>query len=298
MKKLLIIFFLLTIGLKTFANQVDNLTTNLEVQDFLLRILNSPKTWDMVRKVTLCDWQKLDVNNDRRSDLLVQASLNDYVYWTHTFVIVDNGNDGYKLCEIGLHEDAYIAKIINDHSQTLIIHNSTDYNYKRNHLARLKKEYKTDTLIYRDGGFVERNKNPAVYVVDSIQFGAFNNWAYQWSPDIEIDIAPSGKAIYTVRRDNIFYTAGTDVSKIYRDFETTIKPDNLKEIYDLINYTAIKTLKDTYAVGATDFSTVSVRIKFRDGSVKYITDYGGQGTFGLKLLYSIFYALRKNQDWK
>jgi hypothetical protein len=187
MKKLLLIFFLFCTAAGASANQADNLLTNLEVQDFLNRILNSTKDWRKVKKVTLCHWQKLDVNSDKRTDVLIQASLDDYIYQVFTFVAVDNGTDVYDLAMIGLREDGYLAKIINnDHSQTLIIHNSTDYNYKyvKHYFARLKKELKSDTLIYRNGGFVERNKNPATYQVDSIKFTWFSAWATR-NPQIE-----------------------------------------------------------------------------------------------------------------
>jgi hypothetical protein len=301
MKKLLLIFFLLIICLKTFANQVDNLRSNLEVQDFLTRLLNTPKGWNVVKKVKLCSWQKLDVNNDKRSDLLVQAWINDYIYDdAGTFVAVDNGNDAYTVVSIGLREDGYLAKIINDHGQSLIIYNSTNYNYDYpKHLtSRLKKEYKSDTLVYRDRGFVEHNKNPASYQVDSVKFTSFINYTGSQSPDREMVIDNLGNAKYTYRRDNVYYAGKIDLSKIYRDFDSIIRPETLKEIYDLIDYLDIKKLKNNYSIGWTDNYTTTIRVKFSDGSVKYISDYGGEGTFGLKLLFSKYYALIKNQDWK
>jgi hypothetical protein len=51
-------------------------------------------------------------------------------------------------------------------------------------------------------------------------------------------------------------------------------------------------------VGWTDDQTAWLRIRFSDGTVKEIKDYGLKGTFGLRLIYSIFFDLRSNQDWK
>jgi hypothetical protein len=85
---------------------------------------------------------------------------------------------------------------------------------------------------------------------------------------------------------------------IFGDFTSIIKPADLNEIHDIINYISIKNLKDYYSIGATDNYTCTIRIKFNDGSIKYISDYGEQGTFGLKLLYSKFFKLINNQDWK
>ena len=77
-----------------------------------------------------------------------------------------------------------------------------------------------------------------------------------------------------------------------------LKQRELTEIIDLISYLDVASLNNNYSVSWTDDQTVFLRVKFADGTVKTITDYGLRGTFGLRHLYNKFFALRTNQDWK
>jgi hypothetical protein len=60
----------------------------------------------------------------------------------------------------------------------------------------------------------------------------------------------------------------------------------------------LKSLQDNYRVPWTDDQTSWLKIKFNDGSVKEIQDYGLRGSFGLRLLYNIFFDLRSSENWK
>lgn len=65
----------------------------------------------------------------------------------------------------------------------------------------------------------------------------------------------------------------------------------------MINYIQLSSLKGRYRVNWTDDQTAKLEIKFNDGQVKEISDYGMIGTFGLDLLYEKFFTLRKTQEW-
>lgn len=81
-------------------------------------------------------------------------------------------------------------------------------------------------------------------------------------------------------------------------FSASLEYDKSEAIFDLLNYLDVKKLNDTYSVSWTDDQTCWLRVKFSDGTVKEIRDYGLKGTFGLRLLYSVFLDLRNNQEWK
>ena len=66
----------------------------------------------------------------------------------------------------------------------------------------------------------------------------------------------------------------------------------------MMNEMNIKDLESSYTVSWTDDQTAKLKISFADGSMKYIQDYGMQGTRGLKILYQKLLALRFNQDWE
>jgi hypothetical protein len=72
----------------------------------------------------------------------------------------------------------------------------------------------------------------------------------------------------------------------------------LTEILGLINYIDPVKLKDEYKVSWTDDQTAWLRVRFSDGTVKEIKDYGLKGSFGLRLLYNKFFELRSSQVWK
>ncbi|HYM93728.1 MAG TPA: DUF6438 domain-containing protein [Chitinophagaceae bacterium] len=143
-----------------------------------------------------------------------------------------------------------------------------------------------DTLVYKFGGFVEENQNPPNYDIDSVEF--HTTYCYGSCPVFSIAMNNTG---------NTVYTAGTYNPKQGK-FTAALKKNNFSDIIGLINYLSIKSLSDDYKVSWTDDQTCWLTVKFSDGTIKTIKDYGLKGTFGLRLLYSLFFDLRSNQDWK
>jgi len=143
-----------------------------------------------------------------------------------------------------------------------------------------------DTLILINGDFIEFNSHPANYEIQSISFKTYG--CFGSCPVYELDIDGKGKATFNAIR--------------YNDqkgrFTTVIKKEKLDEIMELINYIDLKKLKDKYTVTWTDDAGCYLVIKFKDGSVKKIYDYGMIGSFGLSKLYKLIEQLRENHDWK
>jgi hypothetical protein len=60
----------------------------------------------------------------------------------------------------------------------------------------------------------------------------------------------------------------------------------------------VKSLNDKYGSrNITDLPTSYLRIKFTDGTVKNVEDYGKRGTEKLSQIYKFFEDLRLNQQW-
>jgi len=326
MKKLLISVCLLFTAAISFANKVDDLKTDSDVVKFLKPLderfsypgatpLRIYSTEDII-KTNNCDslvstwniknWQKIDLNNDHLTDLIAIVNFSN-------LVVMDKGDNTFQLIRLGQSstEGCQLIDAINYHNQPLVEFHGSYPKAIRDYLKKNKWLPNTDTLIYKYGNIVEFNKEPSNYKIDSITFSSLWGWYGEKMPltnpdyvDRVMKIDRSGRAVLTNNKEFVYYVLAKgqkkprDPSTVSGKFKTKIKKADLEEIYNLINYLSIKKLKDTYAIKWTDDTTSYIRVKFSDGSVKYIADYGGRGTYGLRNLFSKFYALIKSQDWK
>jgi len=287
----------------SFANKVDDLKTDTDVARFIVSldaefhtkyaerfVINST---EQIIKNRNCNglaeswgvqsWQKADFNGDGRTDLLV----NGYWYNYATYLAIDVGNDKFKLITLSYSpfEKCEISNTISSpYGQLVLFHtNKPDQNSGDN----FRKRYpETDTLIYKFESFVEFNKTEAKYNIHSIKF--HSGMCLGTCPDFDIEIDKYGQATYNAG----MYSPNQGI------FEGKIQSKDLDAILNLLNYINVKRLRDNYSVSWTDSPTCTLTIKFSDGSVKKIQDYGEEGTFGLRSVYSLFFALRGNQDWK
>jgi len=287
-------FFLLTIfsallSLSVSANRIDSLKTDNDVVEFL-KSTNADfrsekfnkielRSTETVRQDLNCDgiadkwqvknWEKVDFNGDGRTDLAVMLYWYDY----GVYVVMDNGNNNYKLHTLSynIYEKCELAKPLAANGQQVLL---------------FSEKKSIDTLAYKYGGFVEMNRQPSNYEIDSVEFRT--GFCYGSCPVFTIKFDKNGHAEYD---------AGTYNPKQGKFF-TTLQKDKLDALMGLINYLSVRQLKNDYKVTWTDDQTAWLRVRFADGTVKEIKDYGLKGTFGLRLIYSIFFDLRGNQDWK
>lgn len=297
------LFELLTVDLH--ANRIDSLKTDDDVVAFLKSInpdFRSDKykqielhNTEQVRKDLDCDgmasqwqiqnWEKADFNGDGRTDLLILLYWYDYGVYS----VIDNGDGTFKFLTLSynIYEKCELAKALSLNDQHLLLYyQKVQKQVQVKNTRGFKSVPEIDTLIYKYGGFVEWNPHPSSYAIDSIEFRT--SACFGSCPVFSIDMDKNGNAVYNAQVYN---------SKRGK-FTATLKNENLNEIAGLINYISVKDLNNNYKVSWTDDQTCWLRIRFSDGSVKEISDYGLKGTFGLRLLYSMFFDLRSNQDWK
>lgn len=289
MNRLAFIIIMVLISNQLFANRIDSLQTDKDVVAFLKSIEENfrsdkyeaiqLKTTEILRQDLNCDgiadkwqvknWEKTDFNHDGLTDLVIMLYWYDY----GAYVVMDNGNNKFKLYNLSynIHEKCKLAKPVISNGQPLLL-----YSEKK----------KIDTLVYMYNGFVELKRHPSNYNIDSVEFRT--GYCYGSCPVFSIKIGKDRNAVYE---------AGTYNPKQGK-FSATLEYGKSQAIFDLINYLSVKNLSDNYDVSWTDDQTAWLRIRFSDGSVKEIRDYGLKGTFGLRLIYSIFFDLRGNQDWK
>lgn len=229
--------------------------------------------------------EKADFNGDGRTDLLILLYWYDYGVYS----VIDNGDGTFKFLTLSynIYEKCELAKALSLNDQHLLLYyQKVQKQVQVKNTRGFKSVPEIDTLIYKYGGFVEWNPHPSSYAIDSIEFRT--SACFGSCPVFSIDMDKNGNAVYNAQVYN---------SKRGK-FTATLKNENLNEIAGLINYISVKDLNNNYKVSWTDDQTCWLRIRFSDGSVKEISDYGLKGTFGLRLLYSMFFDLRSNQDWK
>ncbi|MDB5158156.1 MAG: hypothetical protein JWR50_2863 [Mucilaginibacter sp.] len=329
MKRLFVLSSLLFTATITFANKVDELKTDSDVVKFLLPlkdrftwassptpVINSTeyiiahyrcdtlvKTWDIK------NWQKLDLNNDGRTDLVAIVTWSDV---NNNYIAIDNGDNTFKLIELNYtpSTNCELVSTFKQHNDQLVVFHGA-HGVVKNRTA-FEFVPRNDTLIYKFGDFIEYNKAPVHRKIKSITYSTIWGWygcdttpKPNVDPDQNLEIDKTGNAVYTNRRSNSTYIYTKDFTRPPRkpktdtgSFKCVIKKADLEEIYNMIDYLNIKKLNDRYAVKWTDDTSCYLVVKFTDGSVKSIADYGGKGTWGLKLLFAKLFALRDSQDWK
>lgn len=82
-------------------------------------------------------------------------------------------------------------------------------------------------------------------------------------------------------------------------FKTTLNQDDFDKIIGMLNDLKLKDLKNNYGSrNVTDLPTAKLEVKFADGTVKKIEDYGKNGTEKLNTLYKFLETLPKTQNWQ
>ncbi len=310
------------------ANKIDSLTTGKDVEIFVSSLVNQKYDCrycifnlskpDSVNSYFHCDstikwesnlWQKTDFNKDGLTDLFAilyqQDTVNSRFAQYKVYVVIDQKNNKYQLNEIPDYFmfHCYSAKpiLVKNYPFILYRHYKTDYTIDtlpgmdtiyNIPVPRTQLNYfevgKTDTLIYKFGGFIELNNTAnnmppikSIFYETTPCFGT--------CPIFSLNVFNDGTAYY-IRHENLDETSG--------NFRGRINNIQLNEITALLNYINIPKLENDYSVNATDMQSCKLQVYFADGSVKEINDYGLQGTLGLVRLYDLLFALRLNQQWK
>jgi Domain of unknown function (DUF6438) len=325
---ILILAFFICCFEQAKANKIDSLKTGKDVESFISALIKQKYNIDYytfhlakpdsVYNYFTCDstikwesgiWQKTDFNKDGLTDLFTiiyeMDTINSRFPKYTVYVVIGQKNNKYQLNEIPGYFmiNCYSVKsiIINNYPCLLYRHYKTDYTIDTlpgvdtiggmampHTQAHYFEVGRTDTLIYRFGGFVELNTtNKNIPAIKSIYYET--SPCLGSCPIFSLNIFKDGTA---------YYNSHENPNESNGNFRGTINQIQLDEIIALINYIYTPNLKDYYSVNATDMQSCKLKIYFSDGSVKEITDYGLRGTLGLVRLYDLLFTLRLNQQWK
>ncbi|WP_214070000.1 DUF6438 domain-containing protein [Mucilaginibacter sp. dw_454] len=323
MRKLLLACCLMLSTFHLFANRIDELKTDSDVVRFLiplstsftskyapqpiiqpidtiLKYLKKNDCFSLANTWGAKSWQKVDLNNDGLTDLIVICTRYSY----SNFVVLDNGNNTFKLIQLqySSFSDELINAIQYKGKNLLVFHSIEEERIdKRPNFYRMQYP-RTDTLVYKFDHFIELNEHPVKYDIDSVIFHA--GVCYGPCPIFYTKLNSKGKIRFEKDKPvnvKLYFvkdpwgkppkTAKAIIPKTYVVAKAKLTTGETNEIFDLINYIDFKHLKNKYAVSWTDDVHGWIRVKYKDGSFKEIEDYGERGTFGLSTLFSKFYAI-------
>jgi hypothetical protein len=313
MKKFLVVI-VLSVSQQLSANKIDSLTTDEDVLTFLGTVdkefaATTPRKAGFLSMDSLVarfkcyllpditqlkNWDKVDFDMDGRTDLLTMIhwiSISEYsTDAVVIYVTLDLGNNSFRTIRLstGILPRCQFAKPIFFHGNAGLLFYHDEYALTKGavNILDLESFRKKDTLIYKDGRFIEFNNRPSPKNVKFIEFRT--SQCYGTCPVFGMRINNDRKAVYHAIKYNP--TEGK--------LKATIEEHEFQEIMRLVGYLKIDELKDEYRVDWTDDQTGFLKIHYEDGSIKQIQDYGLIGSFGLRGLYKLLFDLRENQQWK
>ena len=284
------------------ANSVDSIHSDNDVLAFLKRIdkrFTNDKyrqlqilPTDITRQKLDCDgiaekwdiknWEKVDFNGDNKTDLIVTTFWYDF----DVFVAIDNGDNTYQLIQLSkdVSENCELGKPVKINSEQLLLFYRirNEYDEPIESIFDFHLKSRIDTLVYKYGGFIEKQNTLASYDISEIVYHTSSGWT-GISPTYKLKISRNGKATFEATSDN--------PKKVVP--KSNANKASVKSIVDLIQYIDVKSLRNKYLVAWTDDTTIFLKITFKDGTIKEIEDYGLIGTFGLNQLYQLLFMLHK-----
>ena len=300
MKSALIGILLSIIPLFSLANEIDNLKTTADVESFIHKlsfwgkdsgmydeenmaklIINPDNYGDEVanqqiaKKLGIKEWQKTDLNNDGRTDLIAFLGFKEdgECLWV---AVLDHGDKYY------LHTIAYSnyspnyfvsVKTVKNTPEILLYEYSGEPGEKRTYV-------KTTTLVCKFNELVELQGNNDSHIITKIDYALMGRWrGHRYNLSISANGTWRCKQV-RYPKDTISYSGKIDV--VQKD-----------ELLSLLNYINFSKLDTNYSTHSTDQEYCELLITYDNGKTKKIGDYGLEGTYGLKAVYNKFWNLAR-----
>ncbi len=280
----------------SFSNEIDNLKTTREMEEFLKKqdgrldkfsIQSTQKFYEddgsnkLAVSLGVKAWVKTDLNNDGLTDLLLLGKWHSI---KHLIAVLSNRDADFQLHFLnkGPFDNLYFPIVDTlDNAIVLILHKGAEISKeKQGEIVR------TDTLVFKFGAFIELNNTIENHSIKRIEFST--TMCYGRCPVFELLVADDKTAYYNAEMYN----------KITGEFRTTIDSSSYNLLIKLLNYIDFSRLKDEYSVRWTDDQSCTLMITYDNDKTKTIYDYGLVGTYSLRRVYEILFSLRENQKWK
>ncbi|WP_424493266.1 DUF6438 domain-containing protein [Salinimicrobium sp. GXAS 041] len=228
------------------------------------------------------NWEKTDINNDGKTDLLfIISSKNGDPY---TFLIIDKGLKGFK--NISLSKNSFEKCELFKPTQIGENVYLKSYILKQKEIGLMEYEefVVNDTLTFKFDEIVEKQENPAKYKIKAIEY---STGCSDGCPVFSFKMKSDGTAYYN----------GKYYAEVHGARTLKINQTKFKEMEKLLGYIRVKELNDKYNVPWFHAKTGFLRITFSDNTQKTINDYGSIGTFGLSAVYTKIEDIVRNEIW-
>ena len=300
----------------TTLSKIDSLKTNDDVQS-LIRKFNSRYDKFDLRRIQDFDrdyktdsitkiianklgitksYYKTDFDHNGYTDLLAIGDNKDC--WGekscsfNSMVIMNFGNDSLKYVNIVRDRHTSIVPMIEKRKdETILVINNPDQISWKNEKY---KDGSIDSLIYRNGNFIEYNPKVVKHNIERIEFST--GPCFGTCPIFSLSLTKNEKSEFTAEAYNFGDDSWDENGE--GKFICNLEEQKWAELTDLINYIDFTSLEKNYAVDWTDDQSCTLKVVYNNNKRKVIIDYGLIGTFGLKTLYKQLFDLKFNQEWK
>jgi hypothetical protein len=301
----LLLIFLLLLSKQALSNNIDDLKTDRDVNEFV-KAINPEfvkdkyvkfeiRSTDSIAKDLSCNgifeswhirnWEKADITNDGLTDLVFVAHWSDYI----SYALIDKGDNNFELIRFSKNpfEHCELIKAVKEglNNYVKIFRKTLEPDTANKELFNYKEVIIIDTLVYKFNDFIELGHSENIKNdIESIQINT--STCDGTCPAFILKLSKNGTANF----EGIAYTKHLGKSS------KRLPKASFKEISAVANYIDVRSLKDNYEVAWTDYPTATLTVKFTDQSTKVIRDYGLQGTFGLSAIYSKM--MKIGTEWK
>jgi hypothetical protein len=228
-------------------------------------------------------WIKLDFNNDGVTDLIFFGRLYKRQYNQLGVLSFISDGDSIVCKHLGNLLSNYYPSGISSFKQDGLNFLTISSYVGDNTADSIRGLFKTDTLIYKFGGFVEFDwKNEKQIQFDSVVY----NTSGLWMGLIEVPELKIYKNGYVSLYRNKLTNKNGSMNWKNELYECIISKEAIVDMNAILNYINFEGLNSNYFIrGVLDLDTQTTQI-FYQGKSKKIEDYGGHGTYGLSLLYN------------
>jgi hypothetical protein len=237
-------------------------------------------------------WISVDINKDRKLDLVVVAYFNNDE--SKVFIFLSKKGGGYSYFKPSIYPNEEGADYYIKYNKTpsyLIMTAINPYPYDYDTSYHFNDRLRIDTLKYEKGIFVDYDIDPKViYLIDTLKF-SFSSFLARVRD--QIIITKEGDVELYRYKD----TASRWVKCLYEMDCGTIK----KDIFNLAQHIPWLQYADSYdpvTTGWHDGFDWRTEVVLSDGRRKLIRDYLGTAPLALRNLYEYIAKLRKDNNWK
>jgi len=280
-----------------FANKMDSLQSDSDVYRFLITIdsnyrglnvnafniiYSDPAERKIADSLHIKMWQKIDLNNDGQTDILVYG----YSNVAKLFLIAyDHGK--YDIYDVPINTMPFtVFPIIKKDGDNTYLELNYDNKIKGSAETTIPIQLHNRRFIYKFNVFIEPNTNSFEHTIESITYSS--EGCKGECPVFTLSINAKGKAVYESKK----------YSGEHGKYHATIDSSSFNKIICILNYIGFPKLLDNYNMRSVNQPTCYLTITYDDGKVKKIKDYGEEGTNGLVALYDKLIELRETQVWK